>query len=118
MRAWEIMRKRKRTPERSLRAINQQKHNERDRRASLSRQAEFVSVMYRDVDRQARELSLEKSLVELEQMKADLATSKREAQNEPLKAIHRMAKGRAKSNDKSQTRITNMARAQLRKRKV
>ncbi len=118
MRAREIFTKRKRTPVQSLRHLNSQKQYERDRQASLDRHLDFVGVMYRDFDHETRELNLEKLRIELEQMKADLIVSKREAGMETSEAIHRMAVSGVRSNDKSQARVAKMARANMRKRKT
>jgi hypothetical protein len=118
MRAYEIVNEhRKRTPPQSLRHINKQKQYDIAKQASHAKHDALVALMYRDFDRESKEIELQKSLIELEQMQTDLAVSKAETEAQPSKAIRKLAIAGSKAKEKYQARISALAQKQMRQRK-
>ena len=99
MRAWEFIEESRSAPM-ALRQLNSIKQHQREREASFARRRERVAIMYRDIERDLRELEVEKARLELEQLKADIAATqaethsrmaKVEIENESKERRHQMA---------------------------
>lgn len=118
MRAWEfIIEHEAKRPEISLRTLNALKRELRAREASEAWRKALVPIMYANPAKENEQIELEKARLELEQEKAELAATRAEAQVETREAISDMAKAGAEVNQKNRAKITNMAQAELGRRK-
>jgi hypothetical protein len=107
MRAWEFLSE-QHPAQMGLRKLNSIKQHQREREASFARRRERVAIMYRDFERDLRELEVEKARLELEQLKADIAATQAETRS-------RVAK--AEIEDEKQERLHQMAMNDVRRRK-
>ncbi len=95
MRAWEfITEDQDRTPEITLRSLNRQNREEKEKEASRQRHAALVRIMYADPDRELKQIELEKARLELEELSAEIAKTR--AETEETKADTRKHSFRAR----------------------
>ena len=105
MRAYEIITESRRTPI-TLRQLNALKHQANRRRRLDAERAAVIQVMYRDQEHDRAQLEVERQVIELDQLRAELAQTKAETRKLDQEA-----------GLKSQTRISKMARSAMRRRK-
>ncbi len=81
MRAYEfITEDRDRAPEITLRGLNRQNREEKEKEASRQRHAALVRIMYSDPDREMKQIELEKARLELEELRAEIAKTRAETE--------------------------------------
>ncbi len=81
MRAWEFLTEdRTRSPVITLRSLNRQNREEKEKEASRQRHAKLVRVMYNDPDRELKQIELEKARLELEELRAEIAKTHAETE--------------------------------------
>ncbi len=118
MRAWEIITEAEaRRPKISLRQLNHIKREDRARAASHARRLPIVRAMYASREWAHDQIELAKAWLDLEQQKAEIAASKAEIQAETREAIDDMAEADSKANQQSRSKVGNMAKAAMRRRK-
>lgn len=101
----------------TLRQLNKEKHDFMRRKASLERRQRLIPLMYINPGKAHERLELEKSRLELEQQKAELAATKIETHAEVSKAISGMAKAGSEADQKDRSKVTDMAKTEMRRRK-
>ena len=89
MRACEfITEDRDRAPEITLRSINRWSREEKEKQASHQRHGAFLRIMYANLDRELKQIELEKARLELEELSAVIAKTR--AETEETKADTQM----------------------------
>ena len=118
MRAWEfIIETENNRPTISLRQLNGLKHELHTREASRVQRDRLVKIMYANPAKEHELIELEKARLELEQLMAELAATKAEAQAETAMAVSSMAKAGSKADQQRRSKISNMARTEMRRKK-
>ena len=119
MRAYEFISETENSrPAISLRQLNDLKHEVRAREVSLARRDRLLKIMYANPAKELERIDLEKARLELEQQQVELASAKSEAQAEISKAISGMAKAGSEADQQYQSKISNLAQAEMRRRKI
>ncbi len=73
--------------------------------------------MYANREWAQEQIDLEKARLDLEQQRAEVAASKAETYSATREAIDDMVEAGSKANQKSQAKVTNMAKTAMRRRK-
>jgi hypothetical protein len=102
----------------TLRQMNRAKHDYKRRKASLDRRKRLVRVMYTNPAKEHERIDLEKSRLELEQQKAELAATKANTQADLPMAISTMAKAGSEAEHQRRSKLSNMAKSEMRRRKT
>ena len=119
MRAWEFITETENSrPAISLRQLNNLKHEVRAREASRAQRDRLVRIMYANPTKELERIDLEKARLELEQQKSDLSATKAEAHANTTEAISSMAKAGSKADQQSRTKVSKLARTEMRRRKT
>ena len=101
----------------TLRQLNREKRDYMRRKESLERRERLIPIMYGNPGKAHERLEFEKAQLELEHQKAELAAARREARTKSDEAIAELAIGGAKAGQTSRSKVTNMARAEMRQRR-
>lgn len=102
----------------TLRQLNKEKHDYTRRKASLERRQRLIPLMYANPAIEIERIDLEKARLELEQQKVELAATKAEYRAETSAAISCMAKAGSEADQQSRSKISNLARTEMRRRKT
>lgn len=118
MRAWEFITEAEaRRPEMSLYHLDDLGDQWAKREAWHAKRLPIVRAMYANTAREHQRIELEKARLDLKQQKAELAATEAEAHAETSEAISGMASAGIKADQQSRSRVTSMARAEMRQRK-
>jgi len=118
MRAWEFITETdNRRPKISLRHIHHLKKEGRRVAASHARRRPIIRTMYANLAKEHGQIEIEKARLELEQQKAELAAARAEIQAETPKVVGDMAMAGIKADHQDQSKVTDMAQSQMRRRK-
>lgn len=99
------------------RQLNKEKRDYMRRKASLEQRQRLIPLMYANRGKAHERLEFEKARLDLELQMVELAKAKAEARAETLDAISGMAKAGAEAGRQGQSKVTSMARAEIRQRK-
>ena len=102
----------------TLRQLNKEKHDYMRRKASLERRQRLIPIIYGNPGKAHEQLEFEKAQLELEQQKAELVAARREARIESDEAIVQLAKDGAKAGQVGRSKVADLARTEMRRRKT
>ena len=118
MRAFEFMTEQGvRRPIQSLRHLNNLKGMAREREASHAKHLELVRLMYANPEIESQKIDLEKSRLELEQLKADIVAANSETKTDAIAAISDLAKSNQSARKKKSEHISSMAKSAMKGRR-
>ena len=101
----------------TLRQLNREKHDYMWRKASLERRRQLIPIIYGNPGKAHERLEFEKAQLELEQQKAELAAARQGARIGSDDAVAELAMDGAKAGQIGRSKVTKMARTEMRRRK-
>jgi len=113
MRAYEFLNEDRSPPSKpiTLRVLHQMKLAQKRREASERERMVLMPLMYGDADRHREQLELERLELEMMQLQADINATNAETAVKSSMVIHKNAKSGINATEKSQQKLTKLAKS-------